>query len=78
MWADLSLSEWVEKVENLQRELGRLEGHFDLAERSESNLLDKRDQPLKERDEAASEVKRLKAELKAERSKGFWGRLFGG
>ena len=78
VWADLSLSEWVEKVETLQRELGRLEGHLDLAERSESNLLDERDQLLKERDEAASEVRRLKVELKAERSKGFRARLFGG
>ena len=78
VWADLSLSEWVEKVETLQRELGRLEGHLDLAERSESNLLDERDQLLKERDEAASEVRRLKAELKAERSKGFRAGLFGG
>ena len=34
VWADLSLSEWVEKVENLQRELGCLEGHLDLGERS--------------------------------------------
>ena len=74
VWADLSLSEWVEKVETLQQELGRLEGHLDLAERSESNLLDERDQLLKERDEAASEVRRLKAELEAERSKGFWAR----
>ena len=72
--ADLSLLEWVEKVETLRRELGRLEGHLDLAERSESNLLDERDQLLKERDEAASEVRRLKAELEAERSKGFWAR----
>ena len=77
VWADLSLSEWVEKVETLQRELG-LEGHLDLAERSESNLLDERDQLLKERDEAASEVRRLRTELDEERSKGFWARLFGG
>ncbi len=76
--ADLSLSEWVERVEALQRELGRLEGRLELTETSESNLLDERDQLLKERDEAASEARRLRAELDRERSKGFWARLFGG
>ena len=78
VWADLTLSEWVERVEALQRELGRLEGRLELTEKSESNLLHERDQLLKERDEAASEARRLKAELEAERSKGFWVRLFGG
>jgi hypothetical protein len=51
---------------------------LELTERSESNLLDERDQLLKERDEAASEVRRLRTELDEERSKGFWARLFGG
>jgi excisionase family DNA binding protein len=78
VWADLSVSEWVERVEAVQRELGRLEGRLELTERSESNLLDERDQLLKERDEAASEVSRLRTELDEERSKGFWARLFGG
>jgi excisionase family DNA binding protein len=78
VWADLTLSEWVERVEALHRELGRLEGRLELTERSESNLLDERDQLLKERDEVASEARRLRAELNRERSKGFWARLFGG
>ena len=78
VWADLTLSEWVERIEALQRELGRLEGRLELTERSESNLLDERDQLLKERNEAASEVRRLRTELDEERSKGFWARLFGG
>ena len=76
--ADLSLSEWVERVETLQRELGRLEGRLELTERSESDLLDERDQLLRERDEAVSELTRLRTELHRERSKGFWARLFGG
>ena len=78
VWADLTLSEWVERVEALQRELGRLEGRLELTERSESNLLDERDQLLKERDEVAFEARRLRAELDEERSKGFWARQFGG
>jgi excisionase family DNA binding protein len=78
VWADLTLSEWVERVEALQRELGRLEGRLEVTEKSKSSLLDERDQLLKERDEAASEARRLRAELEAERSKGFWVRLFGG
>jgi excisionase family DNA binding protein len=77
VWADISLSEWVERVEALQRELGRLEGRLELSEKSESSLLDERDQLLKERDEAASEARRLRAELEAERSKGFWAKLLG-
>ena len=55
-----------------------LEGSLELTERSESNLLDKRDQLLMERDEATSEVRALRAELEAEGSKGFWTRLAGG
>jgi excisionase family DNA binding protein len=78
IWADLSVSEWVERVEALQRELGRLEGRLELTKRSESNLLDERDQLLKERDEARDEARRLMEELEVEKSKGFWSRLFGG
>jgi septal ring factor EnvC (AmiA/AmiB activator) len=63
--------EWVEKVEVLQRELGRLEGRLELTEQAESTL---RDSLERERERAD----RLEAELQQERSKGFWQRLFGG
>jgi excisionase family DNA binding protein len=60
----------VERNENLARELGRLEGRLQLTEQAESTLREAFD---RERDRAD----RAEAELQAERSKGFWQRLFG-
>jgi hypothetical protein len=62
--------EWIERVEVLQRELGRLEGRLELTEVAESTL---REQLHRERERAD----RAEAALEAERSKGFWSRLFG-
>jgi excisionase family DNA binding protein len=113
----LSISEWLGRVEALQRELGRLEGRLELTERAESTVREERDRLLREleeerqqhladvqreraeRREAQERVERLaqeharleeehgrveeetrslRGELEAERSKGFWRRLFGG
>lgn len=113
----LSVSEWLSRVEALQRELGRLEGRLELTERAESTVREERDRLLKEleaerqqhlddvqreraerleaqqraerleqersqlEDEhrrAEEETETLREELEAERSKGFWARLFGG
>ena len=60
-----------EKVEGLQRELGRLEDRLELTEVAESTL---REQLERERERADQ----MEAELKEERGKGFWRRLFGG
>jgi excisionase family DNA binding protein len=112
----LSVSEWLNRVETLHRELGRLEGRLELTERAESTVREERDRLLREleaerqqhlddvereraeRVEAQQraerlaqehaqledehsrveeETQRLRAELEAERSKGFWSRLFG-
>lgn len=62
--------EWVFRVEDLQRELGRLEGRLEITEVAESTL---RESLQRERERAD----RLEEELRAERSKGFWQRLFG-
>jgi hypothetical protein len=66
--------EWSDRVEALARELGRLEGEFrarqELTEITESTL---REQLERERERAD----RLEGALEAERSKGFWARLFG-
>ncbi len=58
---------------------------LELTERAESTLREalerereKADQLIKERQQAQEEANRLRAELEAERSKGFWRRLFGG
>jgi excisionase family DNA binding protein len=113
----LSTSEWLRRVEALQRELGRLEGRLELTERAESTVREERDRLLRELEEerqqhladvqreraerleaqerverltqeharleeehgrVEEETRSLRGELEAERSKGFWRRLFGG
>jgi chromosome segregation ATPase len=98
------------RIEGLQRQLGRLEGHLELAQQTESTLREdlererrqrleevqrERDERLEaqktaealERDRIRLERERffwearqkeLEEALEAERSKGFWARLFGG
>jgi excisionase family DNA binding protein len=62
--------EWIERVNILERELGRLEGRMELSERTESTLQESLQRERERADKA-------EAELQAERSKGFWARLFG-
>ena len=63
--------EVLEEVKVLQRELGRLEGRLQITEVAESTLLESL-----ERERARAD--RLETELREERSKGFWRRMFGG
>jgi hypothetical protein len=67
--------EWAERVGELARELGRVEGEFrartELSEITESTL---RESLERERERAD----RLEAALEEERSKSFWRKLFGG
>jgi excisionase family DNA binding protein len=70
--------EMLEIVRDLERRLGRAEARAELTERTESTLREERDRLLREREEAQEEARRLREELEAERSKGFWQRLFGG
>jgi excisionase family DNA binding protein len=79
--------EWLDRVCTLERALGRLEGRLELTERAESTVREERDRILedlkRERERAdrlegvQEEASRLRAELEAERSKGFFRRLFG-
>jgi excisionase family DNA binding protein len=73
----LSVAEMVEVVRDLERRLGRAEARAELTERAESTLREERDRLLRERDEAQDEAKTFREKLEAERSKGFWRRLFG-
>jgi excisionase family DNA binding protein len=66
-----------ERVEGLQRELGRLEGRLELTERTESTMREERER-LEQLLEERAERRRLQEQLDTERSKGFWQRLFGG
>jgi hypothetical protein len=80
-----SASELFRVVQDLQRELGRLEGRLEITETAESTL---RAELERERERAETEraradqererVEDLRRELEAERSRGFWRRLFGG
>jgi chromosome segregation ATPase len=80
-----SASELFRVVQDLQRELGRLEGRLEITETAESslraNLEHERRRAEEERARADAERERaeeLRRELEAERSRGFWSRLFGG
>lgn len=67
-----------ERVEGLQRELGRLEGRLELTERTESTMREERERLEQLLGEERAERRRLQEQLDAERSRGFWRRLFGG
>ena len=66
------------RVEDLQRELGRLEGRLELTERTESTMREERERLIAQLEEERAERRRLQEQLDAERGKGFWRRLFGG
>jgi excisionase family DNA binding protein len=70
--------EMLEIVRDLERRLGRAEARAELTERTESTLREERDRLLREREDAQEEARRLREQLEAERSRGFWRRLFGG
>ena len=67
-----------ERVEALQRELGRLEGRLELTEWTESTMREERERLEHLLEGERNERLRLQEELDAERGKGFWQRLFGG
>ena len=83
----LRLSELEAEVRELRYLLGRAEGRLELAKGTESALRAEQERLLeelaRERERAdrlkgaQEEADRLREELEAERSKGFWRRLFG-
>jgi excisionase family DNA binding protein len=70
--------EWIERVAVLERELGRLEGRLQLTDVAESTLRDQLERERERADRLEDRAEKLRGELEAERSKGFWARLFGG
>jgi len=66
--------EWVDRIAKLEKELGRLEGEMRArAELTELTVSTLKVQLQRERER----TDRLETELRQERSKGFWERLFG-
>jgi excisionase family DNA binding protein len=70
--------EWIERVTELERELGRLEGRLELTEVAESTLREQLERERERADRLEERTAQLRDELEDERSKGFWARLFGG
>jgi len=74
-----------ERVQDLQRQLGRVEGRLELTARTESTMREdlERERARSEEERRRADVEReraeeLRRELEAERSRGFWRRIFGG
>lgn len=74
----VDLGELVATIRELEHRLGRAEARAELTERTESSLREDLEREREERREAREEAAKLRSELEAERSKGFWRRLFGG
>jgi len=70
--------EWIEKVEVLRQELGRVEGRLELTAQAESTLREALEHEREALERERERADRLEAELREERSRGFWSRLFGG
>ena len=64
------------RVEDLLRQLGRLEGRLELTVQTESTLREERDRLLAERDRERERAERLEEELRESR-RSWWSRLFG-
>jgi excisionase family DNA binding protein len=69
--------EWIERVEALQRELGRLEGRLELTEKAESSMREERERLLADLERERVERRRLEEELR-EAHRPWWQRMFGG
>jgi excisionase family DNA binding protein len=71
-----------DRVTELERELGRLEGEMraraELTATTESTLRESLERERERADKLEERAEKLRGELEAERSKGFWARLFGG
>ena len=73
----VDIGELVAALRDLEHRLGRAEARAELTERAESSLREDLARAQEERQRHQEEAERLRAELEAERSKGFWQRLFG-
>ena len=83
-YADM-VRDLTDRLIRLSSETAELRTRLELTVRAESTLQEERDQLRQDRErerqerlDAQQEAQRLREELEAERSKGFWRRLFGG
>jgi len=71
------VNELEDELRSLERLIGRLEGRLELTAVAESTLRESLERERERVDRTETEARRLREELEAERSKGFWKRLFG-
>jgi predicted nuclease with TOPRIM domain len=69
--------ELVAALRELEHRLGRAEALAELTVRSETSLREDLERVREKRARHQEEAERLRAELEAERARGFWQRLFG-
>jgi predicted nuclease with TOPRIM domain len=70
--------ELVAALRELEHRLGRAEALAELTVRAETSLREDLERVREKRAHHQEEAERLRAELEAERARGFWQRLFGG
>ena len=69
------------RVEDLQRQLGRLEGRLELTERAESTMQQERERLIEDLERERERAERLQRELDTARqaaARPWWRRMFGG
>ena len=66
------------RLESRASEAAELRTRLELTERTQSTIEDERNRLAESLRQAEEEAERLRKELEAERSRGFWQRLFGG
>lgn len=69
--------EMQDRLNEAQRDLGRLQARAELTEQAESTIREERDRLLRERDDERRRADELQRELERERSRSFWDRLLG-
>jgi helix-turn-helix protein len=73
-----TIRDLVTRLEARSAEAADARARLELTERAESTLRGELEREREERRRAQEEAHRMREELEAERSKGFWRRLFGG
>lgn len=73
-----TIRDLVTRLEARSAEAADARARLELTERAESTLRGELEREREERQRAQEEANRMREELEAERSKGFWRRLFGG
>src|SRR5918997_5897827 len=73
----VNTADLVATIQELQYRLGRAEARAELQAVAESTLQESLNRERQRADALEGEAKTLRSELEAERSKGFWRRLFG-